>query len=321
VEEYQKYEDTLDTFGYVRMKSKGLEGVVPRKTRRSKRQMDSTKLSPLIFCPRIRLVGAGSALKSPVQNLSRRSTAVVQGDPAAATDVRWGPSYQAVIPPYNRNNGDESREDRLGGTLVLQSGSLTPPMKNFDLGSYKKLSRDEKQAKITESCDKMISAAGALVDLLGLRTMGARVANTLTEDQQEAFGEGMKKHGRNFPMIQKEFLPNVSCCTMASYYYDVWKLRAVPAARRFYQERDEEMMEMEAARALEDAMLEKEAVRRAENKDIANRRRLVKDSILWARLAAKCPNEANFNKNVVRERLQRAIYCMRKAPEMIGKNE
>ena len=314
-EEYHKYEDTLDAIAYVRMKSKELEGVAARKTRRSKRQMYSTKLSPLIFCPRIRLDGTGRVPKLPVQSTSRRSTAVVQGDPAAATDVRWGPSFQAKIPPYSKNSRDESREDRLGGTLVLQSGSLTPPVRNFDLESYKKLSRDEKQVKITEAGDQMINAAGALVDMLGLRTMGAREANTLTEDQQEAFGNGMKKHGRNFPMIQKEFLPNVSCCAMASYYYDVWKLQAVPAAKRFYQEREEARMEEEAARALEGVMLEKEAARRAENKDIANRRRLVKDSILWARLAAKCPNETNFNKNVVRERLQRAIFCMRKAAE------
>jgi hypothetical protein len=89
---------------------------------------------------------------------------------------------------------------------------------------------------------------------------------------------------------------------MAAYYYDVWKLQLIPAAVKWYQERDEE-------RARQEETLRDEKARKAEIKDASSKKRLVKDSITWIKSAARSPGGTNLNRQIIQDRLQRAKSC------------
>lgn len=303
MDQFQEYERILSNISDMKQ-WRAQNGQAAGDARRRRKGTKKPKMeSPLIFSPRIDLNGLGSPSQAMVHGMLRRSTAVVEGDPAARTDVRWGSMYQATMPPKKEDSSavDEERERRLGGTLIAASGTIPPP-KRQNIDGPMRMNREERAEKIMEESEKLINAAGSLADMLGLKKMGAHMVNALTSEEQEAFGNGMTKHGRNFKRIKDEFLPHVSCRVMAAYYYDVWKLQLIPAAVKWYQERDEE-------RARQEETLRDEKARKVEIKDASSKRRLVKDSITWIKSAARSPSGTNFNRQIIQDRLQRAKSC------------
>ena len=218
---------------------KDLENVDIVKDKLSSRA--SKKVSPLIFSPEIRLDSLSAALKH--ERSLKKKTSTVEGDPSAASDVRWGTQFQAVLPPANAMLTEKQkteRENRLGGTRIIKAHiydmirDTKIDSKRMEVLDPQKVSKE--LSKKTESLLKTLGAETG--KHLGLGTMGSITANKLTPHQQKMFGQGMTKHGRNFQKIREEFLPDVSCCTMAEYYYDVWKLKAVPAAKKWYQQKE-----------------------------------------------------------------------------------
>lgn len=303
MDQFQEYESILSNISDMKQQ-RARNGKAAGDVRRRRKGTKKPKIeSPLIFSPQIDLNGLGSPSQAIVHGMLRRSTAVVEGDPAARTDVRWGSMYQVTIPPRKEDSSsvDEERERRLGGTLIAASGTIPPPKRQNINGSMR-ITREERAEKIMEESEKLVNAAGSLADMLGLKKMGAHMVNALTREEQEAFGNGMTKYGRNFKRIKTEFLPHVSCRVMAAYYYDVWKLQLIPAAVKWYQERDEE-------RARQEETLREEKARKIEMKDVSSKRRLVKDSITWVKSAARSPSGTNFNRQAIQDRLQRAKSC------------
>jgi hypothetical protein len=132
------------------------------------------------------------------------------------------------------------REKRLGGTRIIKAHTFdVMEHTKIDSKSMPQLDPQKAAKEIEKKTEYLLKALGAETGKhLGLGTMGSITANKLTPQQQKMFGQGMTKHGRNFQKIRDEFLPDVSCCTMAEYYYDVWKLKAVPAAKKWYQQKE-----------------------------------------------------------------------------------
>jgi len=204
----------------------------------------SNKVSPFIFSPEIRLDSLSAALKH--ERSLKKKTSIVEGDPSALSDVRWGAQFQAVLPPgpnAKPSHGEMTdREKHLRGTLVIKAHTfeLTKDRK-IDSEQKVKLDLHQLSKQISKKTDALLETLGHETGRqLGVGTMGSTTATKLTPQQQKMFGQGMTKHGRNFQKIREEFLPDISCCTMAEYYYDVWKLKAVPAAKRWYQQTDKE---------------------------------------------------------------------------------
>ena len=230
-----------------------------------------------------------------------KRTAIVQGDPASGTDVRWGACYQADIPPFGEAGKSSEplmeREQRLGGTLVMMRGTMPPPWKNsVDLDEYKSMNHQEREAAIMDRSNQLIDSFGSQADLLGLKHMGAHVKGMLADGQQTAYGEGMKKHGRNFPLIHKLYVPNISPGWLAAYYYDVWKTRSVPAAAEFYaenQQSHEHTNDPESPKE-DDVILE---------------------SIRQAKLGAQNLDLAENANSDSLDTVARALYCLQKRPE------
>lgn len=241
--QYIAFEGMLENITSVRRKL--LHGGMPtrdtRITRKSYKKQNEPSF-PIIFSPS-RHVNAKERLKT-LKRHGLKSTAAVQGDPAAATDVRWGSCYQAEIPSFSKRNQTSSeqkhREQRLEGDLILKNGTVPHAYQDvLNLVKFKSMTRDQRERAILDRSNKLIDSIGTGSDLLGLNKMGAHVKDMLSQEQQILYGEGISKYGRDFKRIQKELLPTISCGSLAAYYYDVWKMRSIPAAAQYYQGRDE----------------------------------------------------------------------------------
>ena len=66
---------------------------------------------------------------------------------------------------------------------------------------------------------------------LGLLSAGAAAcAGLLGGGEEAALEAGMREFGRAFHTIRAELLPGRTPFDLHNYYYNVWKLRATPAA-------------------------------------------------------------------------------------------
>eukprot|EP00889_Picochlorum_renovo_P008593 jgi/Picre1/35623/NNA_003084.t1 len=97
MDQFQEYESILSNISDMKQ-WRAQNGQAAGDARRRRKGTKKPKMeSPLIFSPRIDLNGLGSPSQAMVHGMLRRSTAVVEGDPAARTDVRWGSMYQATM--------------------------------------------------------------------------------------------------------------------------------------------------------------------------------------------------------------------------------
>jgi hypothetical protein len=237
---------------------------------------------------------------------------VADFDPADLTDVRLGIDYQAVLPTLRQRPGQvPENEAKLGGRLALAAGTvLASHTLNCGESDMSLKSRSEAIAKATADLASTLgTGAGAA---LGIGTMGASMAEQLSIEQQESLYQGMKQHDRDFFVVTRDFVPGVRPAQLAAYYYDVWKLRAVPAAQRWYDDRAAAAVARELEEQEAERRRQEEAARRAERQEAAARRRQVKEAVQWMRMAGKVPAEINYNKPVVRERANRSIAVLRR---------
>lgn len=288
-------------------------------TRRSSR----ARSAPQVFIPMAPggndRAGNGRAGRSERSSDTEEVEMVVY-DPAAATDVRLGTMYQAELPALlPRPSAPTSEEAARSGELILRKQAVKPPPRE---PTQAVLARDwdqeRRQMAISLESARLAAAVGsAVASAFGLNSMGTVMAGELDASQQEGLYLGMKEHGRDFHAISKEQVPGVAPRRMAAYYYDVWKLRAVPAAVRWYEDKAREAEERAAEERVQEQLRAEEAARRAERQEASARRRQVKEAVQWIRLAAKGPSEVNWNKMIVRERATRLVALLRE-PRMIG---
>ena len=69
---------------------------------------------------------------------------------------------------------------------------------------------------------------------LGLPLMGDAVGQDWTDAEAQQFEEGMHTHGRDFPAIRKQFLPQRETEHLVLYYYNVWKTQSTARAQAWY---------------------------------------------------------------------------------------
>jgi hypothetical protein len=223
---------------------------------------------------------------------------------AACTDVRLGLDYQAQLPsvhPRPLDAGVPEDESQYGGRLVLAADTVRKQPRrasSTDAAVFRK-----QHAAVHVPADAALA--------LGLGSMGAVVADTLTVEQQQRLLRGMQEHGRDFLAITRDFLPDVAPAKLAAYYYDVWKLRAVPAAKEWYRARNARAMAREAAESKREEAIKQ---RRVQAVGLTNRRRQVKDVIRWVRCVGKTPRKAGVNNQKVRERAGRTMAVLHQLP-------
>lgn len=279
------------------------------------------------FMPTIVSNGQRSALnrryQEPMIASTKRNNLPAKGrnlqndiDPAELTDVRLGHDYQAELPariPKTAKSLERSKQ--LEGTLILsaQSNASLPNFDERETELWREWTTEERAEAIATASSRLTESLGESSSrALGLHEMGAKMAHNLSEEDQERLLEGMMEHGRDFYLLSKEYCKGVSPAHLVTYYYDVWKLRAVPAAKRWYTQR----AALAAAEAAEAELLElqrqADAARRAERQEAAARRRQVKEAVQWMRAAGKLPTTINFNKPVVKERAVRTIETLRR---------
>jgi hypothetical protein len=236
-------------------------------------------------------------------------------DPAAASDVRTGPGFQCAPPPQRRRPAAPSAEEaRWLGGLVLEPGAAPPPKTAApgSRSSLRAMSPGDRGLAVRAATAALTGALGsAAAAAFGLGTMGAETAPLLDPTQQRALSEGMAAHGRDFPAVAAAFVPGAAPGRLAAYYYDVWKLRAVPAAAAWYQARAAAAAAREAEEAAAERHRAEEAARRAEREKASNRRRQVKDAVAWVRAAARGPAHANIKQTIMMGRAMRVTLALR----------
>jgi len=67
-----------------------------------------------------------------------------------------------------------------------------------------------------------------------LPLMGDAVGQDWTDAEAQQFEEGMLTHGRDFPAIRKQFLPQRETEHLVLYYYNVWKTQSTARAQAWY---------------------------------------------------------------------------------------
>jgi len=252
-------------------------------------------------------VGAGGVMIQPF-------------DPTELTDVRLGPMYQTELPQQRRRPSvPEKSESRWTENLILEAGKnvvveekarVERPQRSVCEGQNRHSFEDERHAEaIALQVSRLAATVGPVVsEAFGLGTMGTDTAKNLTEEQQDQLYEGFKQHGRDFFKISRDFVSgNVAPRILAAYYYDVWKLNGIPAAKRWFADKAAEEEQRIAELKQQEILRAEEAARRAKSMEASNRRRQVKEAFQWVRNAAKNPHAASYNKIIVRERANRVI--------------
>ena len=74
---------------------------------------------------------------------------------------------------------------------------------------------------------------------LGLDRMGQGSMKGWTPEDIALFERGLNENRRDFREIATTLLPHKGTLRVCSFYYNLWKSRAIPEARRWYRERDE----------------------------------------------------------------------------------
>lgn len=77
-----------------------------------------------------------------------------------------------------------------------------------------------------------------MVDL-GLDKIGRACAPSWSTQDVESFEKGLNECKRDFAQIAEDYLPHKGCHQVGDFYYNVWKTKAIPEAKAWYQRRDE----------------------------------------------------------------------------------
>jgi len=283
--------------------------------RRGTRKSERTRFASVAFLPK----SNGSKATGVEEVVKVAESVMERADPALATDVRLGQEFQADLPMLQRPRATPTAEEfsRCGAVVVPAGAVPLPPRDVEQAAMAREWSREQRSRALDHETAKLIDALDhAAAAAMGLQAMGATMSGILDSEQQEALYFGMKEHGRNFHAITKNHLPGLAPRELAGYYYDVWKLRAVPSAERWYADRAAEAAERENAAIEAEKIRAQEAARRAERHEASARRRQVKEAVTWVRQAAKGPSEVNFNKPIVRERAGRVVSVRYMPPEL-----
>jgi hypothetical protein len=255
-------------------------------------------------------------------------------DPVELTDVRLGPMYQTELPQQRpRPAMPAEEESRWTENLILEASvrkvgvakknrverpikSVLPKEEENEeseeiVKKKKKPACDDAEhaAAIARQVSQLTTTVGPVVaEAFGLGTMGTDTSKNLTEEQQDQLYQGIKKYGRDFFKISRDVVSgNVRPRVLAAYYYDVWKLSGIPAAKRWFADKAAEEEQRIAEAKQQELLRAEEAARRAKSMEASNRRRQVKEAVQWVRGAGKNPHGASYNKFVVRERANRVL--------------
>lgn len=251
---------------------------------------------------------------------SSSRTRLIPFDPADLTDVRLGVEYQAQPPaPTRRPAFPRPEEARwVQGFVIHGERSETydkqpyRPTSNGVSPKPESMSYDARQRLLEKKTTVLVNKLGQdAAANLGVGRMGLYMASRLNEEDQEAFGKGMKSNDRDFNEISKLFLPALPPRILAEYYYDVWKLRGTAASKDWYSIRQAEKEAALEAQAAAERQRAEDNARRLERLEATNRRRQVKEVIQWIRSSSRLPSTAvNYNKPVVRERAGRVVRVL-----------
>ena len=198
------------------------------------------------------------ALQSP-QSLGHRNPPPLAAGPHPSrhelghkegASLLLGPSYQARVPleAPQRVKGELTKEERQVMGEVVQLGGKHRPAglgeKGFSSSSI---------LEMRESCMEGLSASLDLqsrhavmdstiremdaevlgpgdVRALGMHLLGSKARSLWVEKDEAAFANGIRKHDREFELIQRDFLPHKTMSDLIAYYYNVWKIRYTTAA-------------------------------------------------------------------------------------------
>ena len=159
-----------------------------------------------------------------------------------------GPLYQARVPlePQPSIKGELTKGERQAMGEVVQLGgksrramgeggatSSIMEMKESCMeglsSSLDLLSRHAVMDSTIREMDAEVLGPGD-VRALGMHLLGSKARALWVEKDEAAFATGIKKHDREFELIQRDFLPHKTMSDLIAYYYNVWKIRYTTAA-------------------------------------------------------------------------------------------
>ncbi|KAA6418976.1 MAG: hypothetical protein FRX49_11079 [Trebouxia sp. A1-2] len=236
-------------------------------------------------------------------------------------ETREGEEYQAVLPEVRPRPARTPAEEHIWMQPPVLTGLPGKPSLIHHPAPLPHI----ETSTVQERAKWMALGRAALEDALprsahkplGLPLMGDAVGQDWTDAEAQQFEEGMLTHGRDFPAIRKQFLPQRETEHLVLYYYNVWKTQSTARAQAWYFRLAEE--KIQAAAALRAEVIKKRAsveethMRRLEAVRDSNRRKTVKDAIAWLRQAARNPHEANMHRSKPREVISRSMQACNNA--------
>ncbi|CAD7695438.1 unnamed protein product [Ostreobium quekettii] len=246
------------------------------------------------------------------------------GEGQAEPRIREGVEYQAEIPTWRpRAPGGPAQGEAKWFTAPVWPQPVAPADENRING--RPLPRptnflEDLQARqqwVDESSMALEEQLGSAAKVLGLQCMGSRVRRTWSGEEEMAFETGLNELGRDFTVIQQDYVPSKTLEDVILYYYNIWKTRWTEAAQRWYaKKRHDEMLQIkqqEEDQKLADELRRVVEERKEEQRIRRNQKILFSRVLVWFKNAAKDPLNANngYQKLAV-ERARRAASVTRK---------
>jgi hypothetical protein len=145
-------------------------------------------------------------------------------DPADLTDVRLGVEFQAQPPPAARRPAFPRPEEARwveGFIIHGERSQKYGQQASKDIckeSSPERMSCEARQRLLEKKTTVLVNKLGQeAATSLGVGKMGLRMVSRLKEEEQDAFGKGMKSNDRDFNQISKSFLPDFQPRILAEY--------------------------------------------------------------------------------------------------------
>ncbi|CAL8462448.1 g1981 [Coccomyxa elongata] len=230
-------------------------------------------------------------------------------DDEGPPELLEGEAYQAVLPQLRpRPKLPPPSEARWLAHRVLALGAWGDPSRRIRIVS----ATDASGAPMKQT-ETGVPITGQLQRDLGL----VDPLQGWSEREIEVFEAVLTRDGKDMDLIASQLAPAKSVGDVVRFFYCAWKARRLPQARLWYERRAREK-----ERAAEEEKAEETAASMAVQKKAAvvraERRRQLKNALLWQRESMRMPLDLNTSKVKNMERLLRAreVLVKRNLPKV-----
>ncbi|KAG1673554.1 hypothetical protein FOA52_003854 [Chlamydomonas sp. UWO 241] len=146
----------------------------------------------------------------------------------------WSPGNASSSGPSERGGGGGGRKGKAGPTFPAPTHTMQAKQRKR-LTSERDL--HQRHYLMDDTVKELDKKLGGLCKVMGVSSMGSKIKALWVDKDEVAFAAGVRRHDREFELIQRDFLPHKTMSQLICYYYNIWKIRYTKAAAVWHVER------------------------------------------------------------------------------------